>query len=60
MDKQLVRETVKQAVLEAYRLGVTFEQERHAQPNEDNYDGLCQFISEETERICCELTSLLS
>jgi len=57
-DAQGIERAIMAILIEAYRLGRDFESERHAQPDDKNYDGLCEYVSRETTALCREMAAL--
>ena len=57
-DAQGIERAIMAILIEAYRLGLDFASERHAQPDSENYDGLCEYVSQETAALCRELVAL--
>ncbi len=59
MIKKTTTERVMSILQEAYRLGRDFESESQTQPDPEVYDGLCEYVAQETARLHSELMALI-
>ena len=57
-DEQL-KQAALDIIVEAYKLGRNLEGGRHAQRTLEHYDGLCECVAQETERLHGELLALV-
>ena len=51
--------TALSLLVEAFWLGRTFEVHQQIQPDENQYDGLCEYVARETERLHRRMLALL-
>lgn len=60
MSEEQTKQAVMNILVEAYNLGRDFESHYQGQPGEEKYDGLCDYVAQETERLHTGLMALLA